>query len=224
MSSSDTFCKNCGTTLTEMGVSAKDYDNSSPDSFGQVIQPAELKGNKEQMKKFQAMVLTLVLIVLIAVAGIYFIRQNFSRRVDCGDFTIKLPFTCEADYGMNSLTDGLSYGENSGGYGSNDISFTYIAYDISELSEFNIDSEDLKSYYITYMTSSMSENDGFESISTDDDSMTFYYTDNTDSYYSQLSCDVHGDKLYMYIFMCDRSDRSKYENDFKEYLDSIVYE
>lgn len=224
----DQFCKNCGTKVSEMskgsfGSGASQYGGQSTLNYTMPVNTKTSRGSS--YGSVMAVRVVVALVVLLIGFGIFMFKQNFTHRVDCGDFTIKLPYSCSKDTSMSGLTAGLAYGENSGGYSNSDLAFAYIAYDMSDVDQSTMNGESLTSFFVTYMDIALeSEETGYQKISIDDNSLKFYFRNDTyEKAYSTISCHVHGDKLYMLVFMCESKDKDKYDPKFTKYTDTLTF-
>lgn len=225
MSPNDQFCLNCGTKRSEMNSTFGSNPNAGQQySYG----GNGFSNTSYKPVKSGSLVAVRIIISLLILAigfGIFIAKDRITHKVDCGSFTIKLPMSCKEDDDYSDLTAGLDYGTNAGGYGNDNIEFAYVEYDMSEVGEEVLGSTDMTSLFISYMDGALSASEkGYSKVSSSKNKLKCTYTNNySQKVYAIITCETHGDKLYMFMFLCENSDRGKYETKLEEYADTITF-
>lgn len=225
MSPNDQFCLNCGTKRSEMGSTFGSNPNAGQQySYG---------GNGFANTNYKPargvnLVAVRVIVTLIVLAlgfGIFFARNNLTHKVDCGEFTVKLPYSFDDDNDFNSAFAMSSGSTKSKGYGNDDMAFVYAQYDMKEAGLDQTNSKELPSIFVQLMDSMMSRGDtGYKKVSLSGNTLKCTYTDDeAKKVYAIIECEVHDNDLYMFIYMCRDSERGKYESKLEKYASSIKF-
>lgn len=225
MSPNDQFCLNCGTKRSEMNSTFGSNPNAGQQySYG----GNGFSNTSYKPVKSGSLVAVRIIISLLILAigfGIFIAKDHITHKVDCGNFTIKLPYSFDDDNEFGDFAAGTSYGTKSGGYGNNDMGFAYMEYGMSELELDASDTKEFPSLFVTLMDTMLeSREEGYQKISVSGNTLKCTYTDDEGKkVFAIIESEMHGDNLYMFVYLCRNSDRGKYETKLEEYADTITF-
>ncbi len=225
LSPNDQFCLNCGTRRSEMSSTFGSNPNAGQQySYG----GNGFSNTSRKPVKTGSLIAVRIIVTLLIVAlglGAFFARNFLTHKVDCGNFTIKLPYSFDDDNEFGDFAAGTTYGTKSGGYGNDDMGFAYMEYSMSDLALDVNDTKELPSLFISLMDQMLETGEkGYDKVSVEDNTLKCTYTDDEGKkVYAIIESEMHGDNLYMFVYLCRNSDRGKYESKLEKYADSITF-
>lgn len=225
MSPNDQFCLNCGTKRSEM--------NSTFGSNPNAGQQYSYGGNGFSNTSYKpvrggSLVAVRVIVTLLVLAigcGIFFGRNILTHKVDCGSFTIKLPYSFDDDNDFGTSFASTGGEKRSAAYSNDDMGFAYVEYSMSDLGLDAVNKAELPSLFVSLMDSMMeSREQGYNKVSVSGNTLKCTYTDDEGKkVYAIIKCEVHKDSFYMFIYMCKDSGRSRYEPKLEKYAGSLKF-
>lgn len=226
MSPNDQFCLNCGTKRSEMNSTFGSNPNAGQQySYG----GNGFSSTSYKPVKSGSLVAVRIIVSLLILAigfGIFIAKDHITHKVDCGKFTIKLPYSFDDDNDFNSFNVAASSGVTSSvGYGNDDMAFVYAEYDMKEAGLDQTNTRELPTLFVKLMDSMMSAGEGgYKKVSLNGNTLKCTYTDDeAKKVYAIIECEVHNDDLFMFIYMCRDSERGKYETKLEKYADTITF-